>query len=384
MPALDINGGDPCSLFNTNTTLWIPSGTAASTAFPLIVGSGAPISFLSVLGNPTGTLLKSLQPQSSFNLIQFLSGGTISAATGTDYTQISNVLLSQNGHYEGIIDTYIVGAGALNKGAGYTFSTTESPLLTPGDFTTIVNKLILAGYLIQSSELYNPSEFAVQQSNPSPGTESLIYLYRLSQTGSHNLSDNQQTRMAMLEAKNLRFYGAFLAEYCFYRSRYEWLLQQYFTIYLQQSSGYTAPSNNDPAMQLFSGTGTADNQYTASPLTQADYLKGLAYHLACLNTRVTDMRMLLSEMDKYYGKVYLTIQNTINDNSAIGSNMDLANKINALQSSTKQAQKYLTEKEFHQGVMEYNSEKNRYSNILLGLYAFLNIAAVAMVIHISQ
>jgi hypothetical protein len=34
--------------------------------------------------------------------------------------------------------------------------------------------------------------------------------------------------------------------------------------------------------------------------------------------------------------------------------------------------------------MEYNSEKNRYSNILLGLYAFLNIAALATVFQLAR
>jgi hypothetical protein len=44
----------------------------------------------------------------------------------------------------------------------------------------------------------------------------------------------------------------------------------------------------------------------------------------------------------------------------------------------------MTERDFHHGVMEYNAEKNRYSNILLGLYAFLNISAVAMIIQLSR
>ena len=52
--------------------------------------------------------------------------------------------------------------------------------------------------------------------------------------------------------------------------------------------------------------------------------------------------------------------------------------------SRLEAQKYMTETEFQQGAMEYNSEKNRYANVLLSLYAFLNIAAVAMIVQLSR
>jgi hypothetical protein len=31
--------------------------------------------------------------------------------------------------------------------------------------------------------------------------------------------------------------------------------------------------------------------------------------------------------------------------------------------------------------MEYTSEKNRYANILLGFYAFLNLSALAVIVY---
>jgi hypothetical protein len=42
------------------------------------------------------------------------------------------------------------------------------------------------------------------------------------------------------------------------------------------------------------------------------------------------------------------------------------------------------ESAFRQGIMEYTSEKNRYSNILLGIYAFLNIAVIAVIFNIKE
>ena len=103
--------------------------------------------------------------------------------------------------------------------------------------------------------------------------------------------------------------------------------------------------------------------------------------MACLNTRMTDMRALLGQISAYYNGVFQAIQAAINDGSVTGSNADLINKINALNDSAAKAQEYLHDRDFHQGVMEYNSSKNTYANILLGLYAFLNISAVAVILH---
>ena len=39
----------------------------------------------------------------------------------------------------------------------------------------------------------------------------------------------------------------------------------------------------------------------------------------------------------------------------------------------------LSDTDFAKGVMEYNQEKNRYASVLLGLYAILNVTALAMI-----
>jgi hypothetical protein len=56
----------------------------------------------------------------------------------------------------------------------------------------------------------------------------------------------------------------------------------------------------------------------------------------------------------------------------------------ALNDSADTMNSYLSERDFHNAAMEYSDSKNRYSTVLLGLYAFLNIAAVAMIVHVSR
>ena len=107
--------------------------------------------------------------------------------------------------------------------------------------------------------------------------------------------------------------------------------------------------------------------------------------MACLNTRMTDMRSLLGKINTYYNGVFTNIQTTLNEESSIvGSNSELTKTIKALQMSNREASSYLSQTDFMKSVMEYNSEKNRYSNILLGLYAFLNIAALATVFQLAR
>jgi hypothetical protein len=123
---------------------------------------------------------------------------------------------------------------------------------------------------------------------------------------------------------------------------------------------------------------------TNTSLTQSDYIAGLAYQMACLNMRLADMRTLLSNINAYYNGVFTNIQGDINSSTASGSNKKLTQTITALQTSASEANTYLTETDFAQEAMNYNSEKKRYSNILLGFYAFLNIAALATVFQLSR
>lgn len=415
MPALDLGGADPCSLLNITNfpTLWPSEPSNIESMYPALFESRGKlktyISHLQELKVLAGGLDKNIlvttNPKSEFTLIQFLSNGSLAqqelknpttgaTSTGIDYSKLGNVILRTEAEVFGIVDSYIVGARALNKGVSYTYSTDANHIVTDtdiwnpidsaenGDIVTspvsILGCLLKDGFLIKARELFIPEEFNPGGGyTPPVGDESLVYLYRLAQKGTAYLSPQQQDRKSYLETKNLRFFGAFLAEYCFYRKRYEILLKQYFIVYSKPTTGtgsYAPASGN--LMLLQTGTVT--------PVSQQDYLKDLALELAKLNTRLMDLRKLLGKISMYYNTVYTNIQRTINNDNAMGSNKDLVNRITALNESTVQAQKYLSDLDFHQGVMEYNSEKNRYGNMLLALYAFLNIAAVAAILQINN
>jgi hypothetical protein len=328
--------------------------------------------------------------------------GVAALDTTKNYTQLGGVILGSAGAPESIVDTYIVSAQGLNKGTSYTFSTPAAPLVTPANLWTsgddsaatpqsLLGKLIQKGYLLSQSQVYLPTDFAApgQKAAPQSGSESLVYLYEAQQQ--NTITPAQKTRVATLEATNLKFFAAFLCEYCFYRTRYEWLLTQYFNIYTQSPTAYSATTNGPFYTNLY-GAGRAytptlaGTTSTASSITQADYLAGLSYQMACLNTRMTDMRSLLGVINTYYSGVFTTLQTQLNASggAAAGSTAALNQSITALSSSAEDASRYLTDQDFKKGVMDYNSQKNRYSNVLLGFYAFLNIAALAAVYQLAR
>lgn len=408
--ALDASLEDPCSILNATgyPTLWLKTGSTTESdniAYPKIATSGVTNTYLGTLTatgmNLSTDALITKQATSQFRLLQFMSAGGIAAgaknANGDDirYDQLSGLALRTGTTYESIVDTYIVSTKGLGK-TGYKYpkqgvpALTDLEIWTPADATTeakvsLLGKLIKEGYLLSASELFTQSQLTAS-TNPIAGTESLIYLYRQDQS-STPLTSEQRLRKATLEARNLRFFGAFLCEYCFYRTRYEWLLSKYFTVYntpLATSTSANKFSFPADSMALFSGTGSEDNQYATGTPTQADLLKALAYHMACLNTRMTDMRRLLGAINTYYNGVFTSIQTSLNSADIVGSNSELTKTIQALQMSANDSNSYLSQTEFTKSVMEYNSEKNRYSNILLGLYAFLNIAALATVFQLAR
>jgi hypothetical protein len=411
--ALDPSMADPCSILNADgfPTLWVKAAEPDSTAYAKIADAGVTKTYLATLTAIAGTTMNttsvvtSAQPSSRFRLLQFMSAGGI-AANAVDgqgnpvrYDLISGLSLNSSTSstpiYESIVDTYIVGATkGLNK-TGYTYSSPEAPTVTDlniwtaGDDTasskvSVLGKLIAAGYLLSAAELFTQSQLT-STTNPTAGTESLIYLYRQDQSTTP-LTAQQKNRKANLEARNLRFFGAFLCEYCFYRTRYEWLLSKYFTVYSTPvagtTNGFQASAHAFSFTTMFAGSG--ENTKAASSPTQPELLRAIAYQMACLNTRMTDMRRLLGAINTYYNGVFTNIQATLNDASVIGSNSELTKSIKALQMSAADSSSYLSQTEFTKSVMEYNSEKNRYSNILLGLYAFLNIAALATVFQLAR
>jgi hypothetical protein len=396
--ALNPSMDDPCSILNSSSysTLWVKS-TDPDTTYAKIATAGLTNTYLATLNAIGATqmnspVLSTPDTSSNFRLYQFMSAGGIAAgaknANGAliRYDQLSEIVLKSSSSNESIIDTYIVGSKGLGK-QNYTYSTRENILVSDTEIGTtaatssVLGKLISEGYILSGQELFTESQLT-GTTNPTAGSESLIYLYKQDQ-GKTPLSTEQRARKTTLEARNLRFFAAFLCEYCFYRTRYEWLLSKYFTVYVIPTTTFVGTSYPLSA-SLFSGEGQGVNQKTAGPLLQDDLLKGIAYHMACLNTRMTDMKRLLSAINTYYNGVFTEIQTKLNDSNIVGSNSELTKTIKALQMSASDSTSYLSQTEFTKSVMEYNSEKNRYSNILLGLYAFLNIAALATVFQLAR
>lgn len=237
----------------------------------------------------------------------------------------------------------------------------------------------LSPYIITKAEIYN------QNNINEIGT--LLSFYTLEQQGS--LTDTQKTAKEILEDKNKKFFAAFLAEYCFYRTRYQWLLQKYFNIFRIPAASYGTPTAIPTASvaRLFNGQGTTENQYStvsATSLTQSDYLKGIAFHLATLSKRMANMREILARVNAYYDEALQDIQRLINANAGTGSNAQLQRTLNALRNSANESKKAMEQTQFMQAAVQYTSEKNRYANVLLGLYAFLNIAALAMIFKLRN
>jgi len=332
-------------------------------------------------------------------LVQFLSGGGQAAdaktiLATTDYSTYGSTLL---GSAAGIVKDYFKVA-AKGGVATYTYAPT-TPLITDTKLwnaddltnivaatptaTSIIGNLMKDGFLLKPTEIFATGDTASMYgtegatSSAAATATSLFQIYAIENIEG-KLTNAQRATKNTLECKNLRFFGAFFIEYCYYRSRYSALLDLYFNVFTVAT--YAAPT----VTNLF-GT-TDDTKYTGTASTtipsQADYLKVIAYHLACLNTRLVDMRRLLIQINKMYGSYYKQLQDAINGTSGVsGSTTSVFNSLTALQLSAKDTNKYLEEADYRQGVMDYASEKNRYANILLGVYAFLNLSALAVVVY---
>lgn len=366
-------GGYPDYLLNKTAStgypsIW-PSTLPASSSTAWTSSAGTLTTFLGVVGaggfDLTKNVLASPDTTSSARLIKFLS------SAGT--SKLSEVLLKNGSDaYESIVDTFITGAAPKGQGvSSYTWTPTATL-----NYAAIVNNLtkVSSGYLLSSPELYNPAEFASGATTPAVGSESLVYLYSLQ--NNNKITAAQTTRIQTLEAKNLRFFGAFLCEYCFYKTRYDLLLANFFEIYSTPATSYTGFGSTSFIWSLASSP--------SGTISQRDSLQILGYQLACLNTRMTDMRGILAQINTFYNGVFTTLDTRLNDASLPGSNSNLQSTIVQLQVSADSATDYLAEKDFQKAAMEYNSEKNRYANIMLSLYAFLNIAALATVFQLAR
>ena len=254
------------------------------------------------------------------------------------------------------------------------------------DLRSVAQTIITAGDLCSSSDIYNTN---VYTDSSSLSSLSLTTLYKT--LGRSNLTPADRTaiqaQIDRLQNKNKMFYSFFVFEYCYYNTMYTSLLAQYFKEYSSPDQ-FTRFSNI--AYLKDSQDATAVNDYIRGTPTaiqgtnQSSRLDAIIITLARVNSRLTDMRSLLNALQNYYSASLQTFQHTLNSSGVYGSDADVEAKVTALISQSADVADVKDESTFRQGILEYTSEKNRYSNILLGIYAFLNIAIIAVIFNIKE
>jgi hypothetical protein len=241
-----------------------------------------------------------------------------------------------------------------------------------------VDTLISQSNLCSSSQIYSATEY--NGSNHS--SISLTVLYKTLPTS--NLTPGQsaeiRNQIDVLENKNKMFYSFFVTEYCYYNTMYTRVLSNFFAEY---GSTTTVPGFSTTVNLLKTSSGTACAA-DATPAAQAARLDALSLTLARINSRLIDMRALLLAIQNYYSASLRQLQFTLNSATLAGSDKSAEEKVTLLLTQSSVVEESKDASMYRQGIMEYTSEKNRYSNILLGIYAFLNIAIVAVIFSIKE
>lgn len=143
------------------------------------------------------------------------------------------------------------------------------------------------------------------------------------------------------------------AEYCFYESRYKYVLQKLFGVVYQ---GYVA---NTPEA------------------TQA--IKNYLEKAQVLNLKLNDFTQIISSLTSNINTSSSTLQQEVDKfNEHIQGQKVKLNKQNKLISSTEGAIKIKKE------MVKYTEEKARHSDNLLKLYGFLNIVVVGLLVYIYK
>lgn len=391
--------GNPCDLLNKSNSaamkLWdVDNSTLDSERYKLIANNGLPAEYnVAAIASSDFDILKTLDKKSKTPLIKYLSDvpkfKSIVTITGTSdilyivgiFYDIKNSYITSYNKVDGTITQILSDSNLWNS------TDMDADNKISSSPSSAIGKLMNMGVLLTPNEIFTKNDFG--STPPGSGTESLIYLYNFEAKGSVKLTSAQTARKRLLESKNLKFFGAFLCEYCYYRSRYDSLLKEYFEVHGMPATGagrYVSPEQVTGSIHttLFNGKGSAENQYSGNTVSQRNYLKVLAYQMALLNTKMSDMNRLLVQLGGLYATVNSDIKDKVDRKKISGNTNDLTKKIMALNNSADEVNSYLSEKDFHHAAMEYSDSKNRYSTILLGLYAFLNIAAVAMIVHVSR
>jgi hypothetical protein len=246
------------------------------------------------------------------------------------------------------------------------------------DLSAVVAKIISSNDLCSSSNIYSPTAYT-------PGTNlanvSLTTLYKT--LASSNLNPDDATsihnQIDVYQNKNKMFYSFFVFEYCYYNTMYNALLQEYFNEYT-----HLTPLARLPNIYNLQDSTGANPRIDSTENAQASRLDGIVITLARVNSRLTDMRNLLSAIQNYYSAALQQLQVALNDANNEGSDAYAESKVTYLKHQYPTVEQAKDESEIRKGIMDYTSEKNRYSNILLGIYAFLNIAVIGIIFNIRE
>ena len=329
--------------------------------------------------------LINVNPFNDYNKIVYSDGTLQEFSITAPYTQPTKTSALNN-----FFTNYFYSApkpGVLRNGAssivksylGYPLGAPDyrTTQLGPTEWSTIVEKIVSSGDLCSTTEIYNTSEY--KNSSQLKGV-ALTTLYLTLGTDKLTPGDisNIHTQINILQNKNYLFYTFFIYEYCYYRSMYNTLLTQYFLEYT------TIANPSLPNVAYLKTSAGTSALTTADSAGQASRLDGIVNVMARLNSRLVDMRRLLTAIQIYYSNALTSYQNILADMNHEGSDMNIEDKIVALRADTQDMEELQSESKFRKGIMEYTSEKNRYSNVLLGIYAFLNIAAVAIIFTIRE
>ena len=240
------------------------------------------------------------------------------------------------------------------------------------------DRIIADGNLCSSNDIYS----SVVYTGTNASSLSLTTLYQTLATSNLSPTDaaNIQSNIDRLQNKNKMFYSFFTHEYCYYNTMYIALINSYF---LEYTSLNPVPARFPNITNLKNSAGVACT--TAADISgQAVRLDALVIALARVNSRLTDMRALLSSIQSYYSISLQESQAILNSTTAAGSDALTEANVIALKNQSAGVLQAKDESVFRQGIMEYTNEKNRYSNILLGVYAFLNIAIIAVIFNIKE
>jgi hypothetical protein len=199
------------------------------------------------------------------------------------------------------------------------------------------------------------------------------------ETTEESINIQDSTLKGKLQQKTKDLIAHLELEYCFYYRAYSKLLELYLNLTTISETSWntsTTQESNSVPTDLRSNNTTAVNQKT-------EVLGKIATVLVNLNnklTNITDLNVSISNTLK--GMIDSFRKTVTGDVDVDGSTAKLDMAVLKLQESNPK--NLISDLESNRRSIEYTQEKNRYTSIYLGLYAFLNISALAVLLHIAS